>query len=160
MKYAEIRSMDISNGEGIGISIFVQGCPIHCKNCFNKETWDFNGGYEWNQEAKDKLFSLLNRSYIRRISILGGEPLCKENCKDVLELVKEIKTRQPNKKIWVYSGYTLEQLRQRTDEVKQIFTLIDFLVDSPYIDEKRDLSLSFRGSSNQRIIDIKKMNEN
>ena len=115
MKYAEIRSMDISNGEGIGISIFVQGCPIHCKNCFNKETWDFNGGYEWNQEAKDKLFSLLNRSYIRRISILGGEPLCKENCKDVLELVKEIKTRQPNKKIWVYSGYTLEQLRQRTD---------------------------------------------
>ncbi len=156
MRYAEIRSMDISNGEGVGISLFVQGCPIHCKNCFNKETWDFNGGYEWNQESKEKLFTLLNREYIKRISILGGEPLCKENCEDVLRLVKEIKSKHPKKKIWIYSGYTFEELSKRTDSVAEILNLIDCLVDSPYIDEQKDLSLSFRGSSNQRIINMKK----
>lgn len=156
MRYAEIRSMDISNGEGVGISLFVQGCPIHCKNCFNKETWDFRGGHEWNQESKEKLFALLNRDYIKRISILGGEPLCEENCKDVCLLVKEIKIRQPKKKIWIYSGYTFEELKNRSDEVKEILCLIDCLVDSPYIDEERDLSLSFRGSSNQRIIKMNK----
>ncbi len=162
MRYAQIRHMDVTNGEGVGVALFVQGCPIHCKNCFNQEAWDFDGGKEWNNEVKEKFLKLANRDYINRISFLGGEPLCFDNESGVCEIIKEIKERFPNKKVWVYSGYTYDVLsiRRETEQpLNEILNMIDYLVDSPYVDEKKNISLEFRGSSNQRIIDMKQTRE-
>ena len=117
MNYAQIRSMDISNGEGVGVSIFVQGCPIHCKGCFNSEAWDFNGGKEWTEEKKNMLLELLNKPYISRFSVLGGEPLAKQNMQDICKLCKEIKDKFPEKKIWLYSGYQYESLSREQFKV-------------------------------------------
>ena len=155
MRYAQIRNMDISNGENLGVSLFVQGCRFHCKNCFNPETWDFNSGKEWTLDVKNKFFKLIDRPYIKRVSILGGEPLANENVVDVCNLITEIKDKFPNKNIWLYTGYELENafnnpLRKKTIE------MCDVLVDGRYIDELRDLTLRFRGSNNQRVINIKK----
>ena len=152
-RYALIRTMDISNGEGIGISLFVQGCHFHCKNCFNPETWDFNGGKEWNEEVKERFIKLANGEHVNRISILGGEPLCQENVETVLDLCQELKKLYPQKKIWIYTGYTWECLVNQ-DFTKKILENIDVLVDGPYIDELQDFNLRFRGSSNQRVINV------
>ena len=151
MRFAQIRSMDISNGEGVGVSLFVQGCPFHCKNCFNSDTWDFNGGKEWTEKTKDKFMKLINRPYIKRVSILGGEPLANKNYLTVRYLLKEIKNKFPEKQIWLYSGYTLEHFSR-----EQLRTIIyaDVLVDGEYIDEQRDITLKWRGSKNQRVIDV------
>lgn len=171
MRYASIRSMDISNGEGVGISLFVQGCPFHCKNCFNPETWSFNSGKEWTDEIKAEFLKLANRSYIKRISILGGEPLAEENLKGIRDLVYEIRVLSPVKKIWIYSGYnwehifdpkwhyhplTQEKLSVGRWKRQQILSLCDILVDGLYQDENRDIHLAFKGSHNQRIIDVQK----
>lgn len=151
MKYTKIRSMDISNGEGIGVSLFVQGCHFHCKGCFNKETWDFNGGEQWTKAVEDNFLSLVDKPYIKRVSILGGEPLATQNCEEVFQLCKKIKNMFPDKDIWVYSGYTFEQIQQLGIDI-HILKYIDVLVDGPYIEEQRDISLPFRGSRNQRLI--------
>ena len=165
MRYASIRSMDISNGEGVGVSLFVQGCLFHCKNCFNQDTWDFSGGKEWNREIEDEFMKLVNRPYIKRVSLLGGEPLADENVLDIMRLINRIKTECPDKKIWCYTGYTWEQIfpivnpylnltqaeMTRQNAVKNC----DILVDGRFVEEKKDLSLEFRGSKNQRIIDVK-----
>lgn len=197
MRYAQIRSLDISNGENVGVALFVQGCHLHCKNCFNSETWDFNGGKEWNTEIKEKFLELINRTYIKRVSILGGEPLAEENLDDVLDLVTEINKRYNNiqyieqnnsktynilnkntdeisllfrkKTIWLYSGYTWNQimypvvtddLNPRRDELlrkrKEIVKQCDVMIDGRYIDSQRDPALKWRGSKNQRVIDVKK----
>ena len=165
MRYALMRKMDISNGEGIGVSLFVQGCHFHCKGCFNKETWDFNGGKEWNEKIKNKFFQLINKPFITRVSFLGGEPLESQNLIDIYELIKEIKLNFPNKDIWLYTGYTWECIFPNvvTDNFdtlriyrQKIIELCDVLVDGQYIEEQRDLTLAFRGSCNQRIIDVKK----
>ena len=111
MNYASIREMDISNGESIGVALFVQGCHFHCHNCFNQETWDFNGGNEWNDEIKDKFLELINRPYIKRITILGGEPLANESVENILDLVSEIRVLFPDKSIWIYTGYTFEEIQ-------------------------------------------------
>ena len=147
MRYASIRDMDISNGNDIGVALFTQGCHFHCKNCFNKSTWDFDGGKEFTKETCDKFMKLVNRPFIKRVSILGGEPLAKENVDDVCNILKQIK----NKTIWVYTGHTFETVKNY-----DIMKYIDYLVDGQYVDELRDLSLKFRGSSNQRIIDVQK----
>lgn len=152
-RYALIRKMDISNGEGIGISLFVQGCHFHCKNCFNPETWDFNGGKEWNDEVKEYFIGLLKNEHIKRVSILGGEPLCDENVDAIIELCKRIKTEYSDKKIWVYTGYEFNNIKD-SEHKKEILQWIDILVDGPYVDELQDFNLRFRGSSNQRIIDV------
>ena len=152
-RYASIRKMDISNGEGIGISLFVQGCHFHCKNCFNPETWDFKGGKEWNQEVRKHFIELANNEHIHRISILGGEPLCDENIEEIINLCKELKEKYPNKKIWIYSGYTYEQIQQDINKA-EILDIADILVDGPYEENKQDFNLYFRGSSNQRIIEL------
>ena len=150
MRYASIRKLDISNGEGVGISLFVQGCPFHCYNCFNQETWDFNGGFEWTEDIKEYFLDLADHPYIGRISILGGEPLCNENAPDVLELIKDIRERYgDSKKIWVYTGNVIESIDIN------LLTNIDVLVDGRYIDDERDLNLAFRGSANQRIIRLR-----
>ena len=170
MRYAQIRSMDISNGEGVGVSLFVQGCPFHCKNCFNSETWDFNGGKEWTEETKNKFMELIDRPYIRRVSILGGEPLHENNLSEVLSLVKEIREKFPDKTIWLYTGYSIEDIVNFNTKpysvVQQYFDIDNFirnailiyvnvLVDGEYIDEQKDLTLKFRGSKNQKVIDVK-----
>lgn len=166
MRWAQMRALDISNGTGVGISLFVQGCPFHCFNCFNPETWEFEKGNEWTKETQNDFLKLAERSYIDRISFLGGEPLAEQNIEDLLILIRLIKDRYPNKKIWLYSGFTFEKIFNSTEETflirQQILSYVDVLVDGQYIDELKDYSLRFRGSSNQRIIDVKKTlsNEN
>ena len=170
MRFAQIRSMDISNGEGVGVSLFVQGCPFHCKNCFNSKTWDFNGGKEWTEKTKNKFMELIDRPYIKRVSFLGGEPLAEQNLDDVLSLIKEIRISYPEKTIWLYTGYNFDFLNSKYNEYKytpfavnadewltrwEIITNVDVVVDGEYIDEQKDLTLKFRGSKNQRIIDAK-----
>lgn len=166
MRFASMRNLDISNGEGVGVSLFVQGCDRHCFNCFNPDTWDFNGGKEWTEEAKNKFIKLIDRPYINRISVLGGEPLAKQNLDEVLSLIKEIRISFPEKTIWLYTGYKFEDLINRIhypldseweDKIlrQSIVKLCDVLVDGEYIDEQKDLSLKFRGSKNQRVIDVK-----
>lgn len=169
MKYAQVVPFDVCNGKGVGTSLFVQGCSMHCFNCFNSIAWDFNGGKVWNDETKDRFFSIVSKPYIKRVSILGGEPLAKQNTEEVLSIIKKIKEGFPDKSIWLYSGYTLEQIMYpvTTDDFnpdrdawfeqrKEIVALCNVLVDGRYVDELKDITLPFRGSSNQRIIDIKK----
>lgn len=166
MRYAQIRSMDISNGEGIGIALFVQGCHFHCHGCFNPDTWDFNSGKEWTQETEDKFIELANKPYIKRVSILGGEPLAEENLDGLLELVNKIRILYPPKLIWLYTGYTWETIMnyisvgidQYIDNLyikrKNIIKQCNVLVDGRYMDSLKDITLKWRGSSNQRVIDV------
>lgn len=155
MRYASVRKMDISNGEGVGVALFVQGCPEpHCYNCFNTQTWDFNGGKEWTEEIKNKFLELIDKPYIKRITLIGGEPLADENVQDILDLVNEIRLSFPDKTIWIYSGYTIEDI-VNTPIRKEIIKQCDVLVDGRYIDSERDITLKWRGSKNQRVIDLK-----
>ena len=153
MRYAQIRDMDISNGRGIGCSIFLQGCSMnpHCKNCFNKSTWDFNGGCEWTDKETEQLFEILKKPYISRFTLLGGEAL--DQAKDLSQLLYKIRDEFPNLKIWIYSGRTLEE-NMKNPLKAECLSLCDVLVDGAYVDELKDLTLAFRGSSNQRIIDL------
>ena len=154
MRYASIRRLDISNGEGLGVTLFTQGCPFHCKNCFNPETHDFDGGKEYTIDTKNAIVSLINRAQIKRFSILGGEPLIERNNKDMIDLCSSIKEIRPDIKIWVYTGNIFENVKD--DWYELLYNYVDVLVDGPYVDSKRDLRLKFRGSSNQRVIDVKK----
>lgn len=157
IRYAKIRSMDISNGEGIGISLFTQGCHFHCKNCFNTETWDFDGGKEWSEEVKKDFLKLAAKPHIKRISLLGGEPLTDENLNDVLDLVNEIRLSFPQKNIWLYSGFTWDEVFNGDNEIrKEIISKCDVMIDGRYVDELRDISLKWRGSNNQNVIDVQK----
>lgn len=170
MRYAQIRSMDISNGEGVGVSLFVQGCDRHCFNCFNSETWDFNGGKEWTEETKNKFMELIDRPYIKHVSFLGGECLAEQNLDEVLSLIKEIRISYPEKTIWLYTGYNFDLLNSKYNEYKytsfaanadewltrwEIISNVDVLVDGEYIDEQKDLTLKWQGSKNQHVIDVK-----
>ena len=154
MRYASIRKLDISNGEGLGVTLFTQGCPFHCKNCFNPETHDFDGGKEYTIDTKNAIVSLINRAQIKRFSILGGEPLIERNKEDMIDLCSSIKEIRPDIKIWVYTGNIFENVKD--DWYELLYNYVDVLVDGPYVDSKRDLRLKFRGSSNQRIIDVHK----
>ena len=165
MNYASIRELDISNGESVGVALFVQGCPFnpHCHNCFNPETWDFNGGKEWTKDVEKEFLNLIKRPYIKRISFLGGEPLAEQNLDNILNLVNEIGLSFPNKNIWLYSGYTWENIFgdygldiSNNSKRREIIRKCNIMVDGKYIDSKRDVSLKWRGSSNQRVIDIQK----
>lgn len=153
MRYAQIRSMDISNGVGIACSLFVQGCSHHCKNCFNPETWDFNAGKEWTKEIEDKFIELCQNKHIDCVSILGGEPFDQDE--HIYWFLKRLK-HEVNKPLYLWTGYKIEYLLTRDvprDCLKE--NLIDYLIDGEYVDELRDLNLELRGSSNQRIIDVK-----
>ena len=145
--------MDISNGPGVGVSLFVQGCHLHCKGCFNTTAWDFNGGKEWNDDIKQKFLALASRPYIKRISILGGEPLSPENSYDIYELITEIKDKLPDKVIWLYTGYLFEYAINNQSN-RKIIELCDVVVDDRYVEELKDIGLPWRGSSNQRVIDV------
>lgn len=153
MKYADYYDCDICNGNSVGMSLFVSGCPIHCEGCFNPETWDFNYGKDWTPEIEDKFINLAGREYIKRISFLGGSPLCDENFADVSLLIQKLKYHYPDKKIWVYTGYTLDAIMSN-EYKRQILSYIDVLVDGSFDIAQKDLMLAFRGSKNQRLIDI------
>lgn len=155
MRYSQIREMDISNGPGIGVALFVQGCPIHCPGCFNRDTWDFDGGKEWTQEIEDKFLELCKRPHIERVSILGGEPLAKENIRTVVMLCNKIKDECPELKIWLYTGYVMNFNWSDLD-YKELNDCVDYLVTGPYVHALRDMNLLYRGSSNQKILDMKK----
>ena len=161
MYYSEIKNYDIANGEGVRVSLFVSGCRNHCENCFQPETWDFSHGKEFTQETIDEILSMLDKSYINGLTILGGEPLEPENQPAVLELIKRVRGAFEDKDIWVFTGFTLEELREdscraKAEQTEEILSLIDVLVDGRYVDALRDLTLKFRGSQNQRLIDTKK----
>ncbi|MBM0045826.1 anaerobic ribonucleoside-triphosphate reductase activating protein [Anaerococcus sp. mt242] len=151
MNYAQIRKYDIANGPGIRTSIFVTGCSINCKNCFNKEYQNPNFGKVWTDQTTNEVISYLKRDEISGLTILGGEPF--ESAHELTDIVRVIKT-QVNKEIWIYSGYSFENLIANKIQ-KDLLKEIDVLVDGPFIESKKDLKLRFRGSSNQRIIDVK-----
>lgn len=154
MKYSQIKDNDIANGKGVTMSLWTQGCPHHCKGCFNTETWDYNGGMEFTQEQEQYILNNINSHNVsRNLSILGGEPLCPENVDGVLALCKKFKEVYPEKMIYIWTGYTLENFN---DTQKEVLNYIDILVDGQFVKELKNLSLRLRGSSNQRIIDVKK----
>lgn len=160
MNYADIKIADVANGKGVRVSLFVSGCTHHCKGCFNSQAWDFNYGKEFTEKEVSKIIQELNHPYISGLSILGGEPLEYTNQKGLLPLVKRIKEELPNKNIWCYTGYTFDEdvmgkMFENWKETKELMSYIDVLVDGKFEENKKDLNLKFRGSSNQRIIDVK-----
>lgn len=155
MNYAKIKPVDISNGEGVRVSVFVSGCPHFCKGCFNSELWDYGAGKEFTHDVIFNILNLCNPNYIRGLSLLGGEPLDPNNLKMVELLCHAFKRQYPNKTIWCYTGYDWDRIKHLS-----ILKYIDVLVDGKFVQELKDPRLKFRGSSNQRIIDVKKSLEN
>ena len=156
MRYNIVRKMDISNGPGVRVSVFMQGCEFHCKNCFNPETWDFNGGKEFNSKTIDEVLNLGGENHIKGLSILGGEPMHPKNIEATTELAKAFKEKYPNKNIWVWSGYKFDEDLKN----KEVLKYIDVLVDGRYSDELHDPTLKWKGSSNQRVIDVQQSLKN
>lgn len=156
MNYAEIKNCDIANGPGVRVSLFVSGCTHHCPGCFNEVAWDFRYGKPFTQETLDLILGMLRPSYIRGLTLLGGEPFEPENQSAVVELLRQIKGEMPNKSIWAYSGYLFDRdiLSGRLGDTREYLSYLDVLVDGPFVQEKKNLSLRFRGSENQRIIDV------
>lgn len=156
MKYAGLMENDIVDGEGICVSLWVQGCPHHCPGCHNPETWDFESGYEVPDDIRGKIVKAISANDItRNFSILGGEPLCEENLDFVLNIITSVRTAYPNIKIYIWTGYTFEELiKQQNPKVLTILKQINYLIDGPYKEELRDTTLPLRGSSNQNIIKL------
>ena len=155
MNYADIRPIDVANGPGIRVSLFVSGCTHACPECFNPEAWDFQYGAPFGPEQVEQILSVLGKSYVRGLSLLGGEPFHPNNQKTVLELVKQVRQQYPQKDIWCYTGYLFEFLRdQGTEAQKALLRELDVLVDGPFVIAQKNLSLRFRGSSNQRILEV------
>ena len=153
MRFSKIKDNDIANGEGIVMSLWTQGCPHHCKGCFNMETWDFDSGKEFTEEDKNYILKNIDKSNIKRnLSILGGEPLCPENIQGVINLCKEFKEIYPEKTIYVWTGYVVEHFNE---DQSLLLEYIDVLVDGKFEEDKKNLSLNLRGSTNQRVIYIK-----
>ncbi len=152
MRYNKIRKMDISNGPGVRVSIFMQGCEFHCPECFNKETWDFKGGEEFTDEVIEEVLDLCAKPQIQGLSILGGEPMHPKNIEGTEKLAKAFKERFPEKNIWVWSGFKYEDYLSKQNALKYI----DVIVDGQFVNELHNPKLSFKGSSNQRTIDVQK----
>ncbi|MBE7084919.1 MAG: anaerobic ribonucleoside-triphosphate reductase activating protein [Clostridiales bacterium] len=163
MNYATIKWTDIANGEGVRISLFVSGCTHRCKNCFNEIAWDFSYGQPFDEHIQEKILSELGSSFITGISLLGGEPLEPSNQEALYPFIKKVRERYPDKTIWCYTGFVLDEktgdLKEKhknTDYTKSLIALFDVLVDGPYVEDLYDIRLKFRGSSNQRVIDVQK----
>ncbi len=156
MNVATIKKNDIANGPGVRVSLFVSGCRHRCKNCFNREAWDFSYGLPYTNETQTEILDALDHSYVAGLSLLGGEPFEPENQTALTELVSVFKTRFPDKTVWCYSGFTFEELLDGAAgaSARQLLSGIDVLVDGRFVEELKDPSLKFRGSSNQRIIDV------
>ena len=161
MNYAKIKNYDIANGPGVRVSLFVSGCTHHCKNCFNPETWDFNYGEVFDTQVEEKILQMLEPDYIAGFSLLGGEPFEPENQKALAPFLKRIRRLYPEKDIWCYTGYDFEAdmlTGKLGDEevLKEMLSSIDYLVDGEFVESLKDPSLRFKGSSNKRIIDVKR----
>lgn len=157
MRYAAIKENDIANGPGVNVSFWVQGCKNHCKDCQNPETWSFTGGKEFTKDTLNNLFKALKANGINRdLSILGGEPLCPENIPITKYIIQQVKEKYPETKIYLWSGYYYDELVKNKEIKEEIFPYLDILVDGPYINSQRDITLKWRGSRNQNIIYLKK----
>ncbi len=160
MNYAEIKKYDIANGTGVRVSLFVSGCTHHCKNCFNQIAWDFKYGKEFTDQTADELIEALSHDYITGLTLLGGEPMEPENQRGLLPFIKRLKEELPKKTIWCFTGYILENDilsgRAHIEVTDELISYFDVLVDGPFIEQLKDITLKFRGSSNQRLIDMKK----
>lgn len=165
MHYSTIKDCDIANGIGVRITLFVSGCTNHCKNCFQPQTWDFDFGEPFTEETEEKLLEMLKPDYINGLTLLGGEPMEPQNQRALVPFLKRVRETYPNKNIWCFTGFTYEILKTdgshpRCEVTDEMLSLIDVLVDGRYVDELKDLTLQFRGSSNQRLIDMVKTREN
>ena len=162
MNYANIKNHDIANGLGVRVSLFVSGCRNHCPHCFQPETWDFDYGQKFTDEIKNSIIDMVSKPYIKGLTVLGGEPLEPENQYAIYDLILTIKDKFPNKDIWLYTGFTWEMITdsyarcRHTDIIDKLLENIDVLVDGQFVNELKDITLKFRGSSNQRIIDVQK----
>lgn len=161
MYYGEIKKCDIANGEGVRVSLFVSGCTHHCPGCFNQDTWEFDYGKEYTQETEKEILEALAPSYINGLSLLGGEPFEPRNQEVLISLLRKVKERYPEKDIWCYSGYLfdkelLSESRARCEYTDEMLSMLDVLVDGRFVEALKDIRLVFRGSSNQRVIDVKK----
>lgn len=161
MNYAEIKTCDIANGPGIRVTLFVSGCTHRCQNCFNEETWDFKYGSPFTADTENELINALRPAYVKGLTLLGGEPLEHSNQQGLLPFIRRVKKELPGKDIWCYTGYTyerdvLERMCAEWEETKELLSYIDVLVDGEFVQALKDLGLRFRGSSNQRIIDLPK----
>lgn len=159
MNYADIKKVDVANGEGVRVSVFVSGCNHHCKGCFNECAWDFNYGNKFTDENIDEVINYLDHDHIEGLSLLGGEPLEYVNQEGLLPLVKKVKERFPNKNIWCYTGFDFEKdvvgkMSKTNETTKELLKYLDVVVDGKFEEDKKNLKLKFRGSSNQRIIDV------
>ena len=166
MNYATIKWWDVANGEGVRISLFVSGCTHRCKGCFNEIAWDFSYGEVFDESIQNKILEELGVSYIAGLSLLGGEPLEPQNQAAILPFLRRVKERYPQKTVWCYTGFILNDeatgltaARANTEHTKQLLSYIDVLVDGPYIEALHDIRLKFRGSSNQRVIDMRRTRE-
>ena len=155
MNYEKVDKCSVSNGAGVRTVLWVSGCDVHCHNCHNPQTWDFNSGIPFTDDTMQEILYDLSKPYIKGLTLSGGHPLDPHNAPKVLEIVKRVKMVFPNKDIWIYSGYEWEDII-KNETLREILKYTDVLVDGAYIDELRDISLPFRGSSNQRIIDVEK----
>ena len=161
MNYAEIKNNDIANGEGVRVSLFVSGCTHHCEGCFNPMTWDFGYGQEFTNETIDSILEMLSPPYIKGLTLLGGEPMEPDNQRALLPLLKRVRERTSQKTIWCYTGYLFDKellspSRARCEVTDELLSMIDVLVDGEFVLAKKNIMLQFRGSENQRIIDVKK----
>lgn len=160
MHYGAIKKRDIANGPGVRVSLFVSGCTHHCPGCFNKDTWDFAYGEPFTPQTEREIIDLMAPEYIGGLSLLGGEPMEVQNQRALLPLLRKIKAQYPTKTVWCYSGYVFEELtgasRARCEVTDELLSLIDVLVDGRFVAAKKDIRLRFRGSSNQRLIDLNK----
>ena len=159
MNYGNIKYCDIADGEGVRTTLFVSGCTHHCKGCFQPETWDFAYGEEFGEEAAQALLESLEPAYVDGLTVLGGEPMEPDNQRELVGFLEEVKRRFPGKTIWMYTGDVFEDLideasPRRTEVTDRVLACVDVLVDGPFIEERKDISARFRGSSNQRIIDV------
>ena len=156
MNYATIKNCDIANGPGVRVSLFVSGCTHRCPGCFNEEAWDFNYGQPFTQETIDTILNMLKPAYIKGLTLLGGEPFDPKNQSAVVELLRQVKAKYPEKSIWAFSGYLFDRdiLSGKLGDTKEYVSYLDVLVDGPFVMAKKNLSLRFRGSENQRVIDV------
>ena len=161
MNYADIKRVDVANGEGVRVSVFVSGCNHHCKGCFNRCAWDFEYGDKFTEKEIDQIINYMDHDYIAGLTLLGGEPLEKQNQEGLLPLLRKVKEKFPNKNIWCYTGYDFEKdvvddMAKNNETTKELINYLDVVVDGKFEEDKKDIKLRFRGSSNQRILDVHK----
>ena len=162
MNYGEIKKYDIADGPGVRVTLFVSGCRHHCKGCFNAETWDFHYGNLYTEKTEKEILDALNHPYIAGLTLLGGEPFEPENQRELVKLLKKVREMYPKKNIWSYSGYVYDKDlipggRSYTEVTDEMLSYIDVLVDGPFVEDLKDITLQFRGSSNQRILNLREM---